>query len=493
MLQPRTLFTEYKPVLIAFVVIYAIRLIIAQQMGLMPQDAYYYLYSEHLALSYFDHPPMVAYMLKTFSFIFGKSVTAVKMTDFIISLLTFIGFFYFARLLLSSRKALHATLFFGSTMMLTIVSINTTPDVPLMLFWIVTLIVFYKTITHDRPYLWVLSGILMGCSFDSKYTGLFLIFGALLFLVLSEKHRHYLISWRPLILVAMFCLTIFPVFYWNVQHDWMSFKFQSANRMEGISRFVIHPKNFLGNIVLQAMILIPVFFGALWFVFYRLAKKLAKTRQLFNEKVLFLLSFSFPMIGFFFAVSIFYWVKMNWIMPGYMTAIVLASIYLSRHVLKYQMIAAVVLHVLLFIQVAFYPVNVKSDDTWYGWEELSAEVEALKDEYPDHFIFANDGYKTSAVLSFYLEERIYSGNVIGKNGLQFSVLDKDLSFLDGTNALFIDSDKRFKDINKSKLVREDLRPYFDKVVQLDPILIGLDPKKPLRKFLVYECLGYNGD
>ena len=83
-----------KFLLLGLIAIYVIRLIVNQMMGLMPQDAYYYFYSEHLALSYFDHPPMVAYMLKAFSLVFGKSVAAVKLTDFIVTLFSFIGFYY---------------------------------------------------------------------------------------------------------------------------------------------------------------------------------------------------------------------------------------------------------------------------------------------------------------------------------------------------------------------------------------------------------------
>ena len=31
-------------------------------MGLMPQDAYYYLYGQNLSLSYFDHPGMIGHL-----------------------------------------------------------------------------------------------------------------------------------------------------------------------------------------------------------------------------------------------------------------------------------------------------------------------------------------------------------------------------------------------------------------------------------------------
>jgi len=43
------------------------RFLVLPFMGLMPQDAYYYLYGQNLSLSYFDHPGMIGYVLRFFS------------------------------------------------------------------------------------------------------------------------------------------------------------------------------------------------------------------------------------------------------------------------------------------------------------------------------------------------------------------------------------------------------------------------------------------
>ena len=62
-------------------------------MGLMPQDAYYYLYGQNLSLSYFDHPGMIGYILRIFTDVFGQSIFVVKLADFTISSLTIICFY----------------------------------------------------------------------------------------------------------------------------------------------------------------------------------------------------------------------------------------------------------------------------------------------------------------------------------------------------------------------------------------------------------------
>lgn len=482
--------SSYRKLLIGFLVIYLLRLLIVATMGIMPQDAYYYLYSEHLALSYFDHPPMVAYMLKLFSLVLGKSVLAIKLTDFIVTLLTVLAFFRLSRIFLSDNQAVKAALFFGTTLMVSILSINTTPDVPLLLFWTLSLVFAHKALFENRLWHWMVTGLMFGFAFISKYTGIFLLFGLFAFMLFSARHRRYLISKESLLVLFFFGLAIFPVVYWNHSNGWISFAFQTSERAESIEGFKLQPLLFLGNLGTQLFLLIPFLFTGMVIAIYKLIRKFARRRALPGEKQLYLMAFSLPIIFFFFGISIIYWVKLNWIMPGYVTAIILVAPYLSRKTLKGQVVTSLALHLLLAIQVVFYPVNIKSDDTWFGWEEFSMEVDQLMDDHPGAFLFADDNYKTSAVLSFYLDRKIYAGNVIGRNGKQFYLLDPDLEHLRGSEAIFIDTDKRIKSPGKSNKIPEKLSGYFDRVEELDPILIGKEDGKPLRKFLVYKCYDY---
>ncbi len=474
-----------------FVAIVLLRFLSALTMGLMPQDAYYFYYSESFDLSYFDHPPMVAYMLKLTTSIFGQSVTVIKLTDFFVSLLSWFSFYYLASLFLSKRKAIYAALFYGTTLQLAILSINTTPDVPLILFWTLSLIALHKALFLGGLRYWALAGIMMGLTFNSKYTGLFLVMGLLLFIVASKNHRHYLFSKNIVITGLLFLVTISPIFIWNVQNDWISFAFQTSDRASDISLFSLKPKFFFGNIGTQLLLMVPPLFCGIMFVFYKLIRKMFKRKKLFSDELNFLLAFSLPIIGFFFSISMLYWVKLNWLMPGYIAAIILASIYLSKKVLKFQVGFALVLHLLIFLEVGFYLVEVKSDDTWIGWEELAIEVEELLVQNPDYFIFATDDYKTSAELSFYMDADIYAGNVVGENGKQFMINHPNLDYLEGRNAYFIDSETNFKNLLKSNGAPAKLNGYFREIIEMDPIIIEED-SKPLRKFFVYKCLDYQG-
>lgn len=476
---------------IGFIIIYILRLIISLSMGIMPQDAYYYFYSEHLALSYFDHPPMIAYCIKLFTSIFGSSDIVIKFTDFSVTLMSYTSFYYLGKLFISKERLNNTMLLFGSTILLTVLSINSTPDVPLILFWTLSLIMLYKSVFENKLSHWTISGLLIGLAFDSKYTALFLIIGLVCFLILSKKNRHFLFSKELFLMLFVFAITISPIFIWNINNDWISFKFQSAERASSIMELKIKWNYFFGNIGTQFILLLPVLFISMIIIIYKHVKKVIVKWRFPDDKILFLLCFSAPIIVFFFAISLIYWVKLNWIMPAYITAIILVGIYFKQRLLKYQIVISFVLHLLLLAQVLFYIVPIHSDDTWYGWKKLTNKVELLKKEYPEHFIFSRDGYKTTAVLNFYMKDKVYSQNVVGELALQYSIIDHDLSHLKGKNALFIDSDKKVKDIHKSNKLPNQLIGYFDEVIELDPIIIKDNHGKPQRKFYIYECINYH--
>ena len=219
-------------------------------MGLMPQDAYYYLYGQNLSLSYFDHPGMIGYILRAFTDLFGQSIFVVKFADFVITSLTILSFYKLASYFLSKQRLQRAFILLTSTIFVTILSFNSTPDVPLLLFWTLSLIFLFKAIFQEKKWFWILGGIAMGLAFNSKYTALLLQLGLIGFLIVSNKYRKLLLSpwvWASLLISI---LVTFPVWYWNYQNDFASFVFQSSERTNSISEFKISPKNFFGAIVL---------------------------------------------------------------------------------------------------------------------------------------------------------------------------------------------------------------------------------------------------
>ena len=465
------------------------RLILLPFMGLMPQDAYYYLYGQNLSLSYFDHPGMIGYILRIFTDIFGQSIFTIKFADFIITSLTILSFYKLASYFLSKQKLQRAIVLLASTIFVSILSFNSTPDVPLLLFWTLSLICLYKAIFEETKIFWLLGGIAMGLAFNSKYTALLLQIGLIAFAVFSNKYRKLL--WSPWFWISLLIsvAVTFPVWYWNYQNEFASFAFQSSERTDSITEFKISPKNFFGAIGHQMFLLLPILFLVMITFTFKYIKRALLKFKIPQAKTLFLLAFFVPTFVGFFSLTPIYWVKLNWMMPSYITGIILAGMFINKKLLKTQIIISIVFHVLVSLQVLFYLVPIKSDDTWVGWEELSNEIEVLQNKHPNTFVFSEDNYKTSACLNFFMNDKIYAQNIIGLPALHFDYLGDDLSTLNSKNALFIDSDKRFNNKDKKGNYHPLLNNHFEKITELEPIIIKINGKES-RKFWVFYCTNY---
>jgi 4-amino-4-deoxy-L-arabinose transferase-like glycosyltransferase len=454
----------------------------------MPQDAYYCFYSENLALSYFDHPPMVAWMLWLFTSVLGSSITAIHITNFIITIVTSFVVYLLSKRVLSHQKAARATVLFISTILASIVSIITTPDVPLLLFWSLSLLFAHRAVSGDHWKDWLLTGVMMGAAFLSKYTAVFLPAGLFLFLLFQKEQRYRIFNFRFILVCIMFAAVASPVVIWNIQNDFISFRFQGGSRFNHMG-FQLH--NFFGTVGHQLFILVPVLFSALLVITWKYLKKGVKKIASISTDQLFLLCFFVPMVFFFFGVSVLIWVKINWMMPAYISGIILAATFISAKWIRFQLVASLILHFLGFVFIATYPVAVKSDDTWWGWQQLNDKVEILLTERPDYFVFAEDDYKTSAVLHFTSRKKVYAANVLGLPSLQYMIVDKDApKQLQGKNALFLDSNPRLNDNPTSKETMELLHQHFESVIPIAPILLKNKRGVLMRKFWVYDCKGY---
>ncbi|WP_298778713.1 glycosyltransferase family 39 protein [uncultured Polaribacter sp.] len=465
------------------------RLVLLPFMGLMPQDAYYYLYGQNLSLSYFDHPGMIGYILRAFTEVFGQSIFTIKFADFVVTSLTILSFHKLASYFLSKEKLQKALVLLASTIFVSILSFNSTPDVPLLLFWTLSLICLYKAIFEDKKWFWILGGIFMGLAFNSKYTALLLQIGLLGFLVFSNQYRKLLLSpWLWISLIISVAVT-FPVWWWNYQNEFASFAFQSSERTSSISKFKISPKYFFGAIGHQMFLLLPVLFLTFITFTYKYVKRALLKFKIPQAKTLFLLAFFIPTFIGFFSLTPIYWVKLNWMMPSYITGIILAGMFISKKLLKIQIIFSIVFHVLFSLQIIFYLVPIKSDDTWVGWKELANEIEIIKEKYTNTFVFSNDNYKTSACLNFFMDDKVYAQNIMGLPALHFDYLGDDLTMLNNKNAIFIDSDKRFKNKDKKGIINPLLKNNFDNITELEPIIIKINNKES-RKFWVFYCTNY---
>src|SRR5258708_8722040 len=253
----------------------------------------------------------------------------------------------------------------------------------------------------------------MGLAFDSKYTGLLLQLGLVLFLLWSRPHRPLLRTRWPWVSLALAHAVMLPVYAWNAQHGFASFLFQSRDRASG----GFHPglRHFGALLATQAVVYGPLLFLALALALLRPPRR-ARPRQLF------LAAFALPLFALCLALSFGTLVKPNWLMPCYVSGTLLVARGLPWRLGRASLGLSAALHALAAIELLFYPVPIRSDDTWVGWRALAAQVSALADRSPDAFLFSADEYKTSAELLFYQPRRVYGPEGIGGARPQFTLL-----------------------------------------------------------------------
>jgi 4-amino-4-deoxy-L-arabinose transferase-like glycosyltransferase len=480
MMENKNLDSLVKQVVAFALIILIGRLLIIPFSGVMPQDAYYYMYSRHMSLSYFDHPAGVAVLLKAVTAVLGNTPAAVKFSAYLTTLVSLLIVYRLAILFISKQQALIFVCVFACTPMLGVLGWVISPDVPLVLCWSLSVLFIYKADSEGKLLWWALAGTFTGLSFDSKYTAVFILPGVLLFLLAKPDRWRRIFSIGILVYALAFAFSILPVFIWNMQNNWASISFQTTQRAHG-SSLSLKPAFPLAVLAIQLLLLLP------W-LFYYFIKSFRSYKK--SDKHYFLLCFSFPMFIFFILVSFFYWVKINWIMPAFITGALLAFQSMSAKQVKWHMKTATILFILAGVEFILYPIPVKSHDTWWGWDRIANETSILQKETKADFIFATDDYKTSAILRLYLQEKVYSKNIIKEPALQFDYMDEDISMLNGRNALYVTNIKTLKETDVSENL-DKVRQYFSDVrlikTQVELNVFG----QTSRMVKYYYCTGYH--
>lgn len=467
----------------------ALRAVLLPAFELMPQDAYYFFYAEHLSLSYLDHPPMIGWLLWGFAQVLGKSELTIRLAAFSLTLLAQVAFAFFARPFLARTGWNRGLFLLACSQLLTTLSLIATPDVPLVLFWALALWALERAIFGGRRWAWPLAGVAMGLALDSKYTAGLLVIGLGLYLVLAHRHRFYLKTPWPYLTLAIAAVLTLPVWLWNVRHDFASFAYQTSFRAETL----LSPtyRNLLGLIATQVYLLIPPLFFLLVVLVWKHGERLVRRRALPGARTLFLLCFFAPGFVGFFSLTAVFWIKINWIGPAYLSAYVLAARYADKKFRRWMLFWSLVFHLALAIELAFYPVPVRGDDTWFGWRQLAAQVEQRAAEHPEAFLFSEDGYKTTAQLNFHLDRRVYGPELIGDPRFHFRYAWGGLGPLVGRDGLLIDSVRVKKNGDPGAPPPPEIVARFDAVEEQEPIRI-FHRGEEVRRFRVYLCRGYRG-
>jgi dolichol-phosphate mannosyltransferase len=299
--------------IVAYVLV--LRLAFMGVVELLPEEAYYWNYAQHLDIGYLDHPPLIAWLIWFSTSLFGKTELLVRMPSYICWIIS--AFFIF-RLTLNFFDRATA---FISILLVAVLPIYfwagffMMPDAPLYAAWTGCLYFLERALIANHSRAWYGVGLCMGLGMLAKYTIALLGLSTIAFLFIDRQARHSLLRPGPY-LAALCAMALFtPVLVWNAQNDWVSFMFQGPRRWTGSHEFSLHM--LIGSVLL---LLTPI--GLLGIVkglfHHRVIEQLEYDQPDSGQKKrhrMFALIFMVLPLSIFVIHSFFQQPKMNWTGP----------------------------------------------------------------------------------------------------------------------------------------------------------------------------------
>lgn len=386
------------------------------------EEGYYWNYAQHLDIGYFDHPPMVAWVVWFFTRLLGDTAFTVRLGPFV---LWFVGAYYtfgLARNIFNRETAIQSVLLYAVLPYFFFTSFMLFPDSSLMVCWAGALYYIHAFLIEEKPWAFLGIGIFIGLGMLSKYSMSLLGFAALLFVMFDRPSRKWLVSWQLWLAIAISLVVFSPVIIWNARHEWASFLFQSASRATGSFEFEL--PNLIGATLL---LITPTGLMAAWVV-ARSTSPFISDHQLprENEKVkraywLFIVLTTVPLSVFVF-FSLFRETKINWTGPIWLGLLPYMAHMMSAGMEKFKKklpvfgprpwIITVIITLLIYgaglhyLVLGIPGIPYAKKLLGQGWPEVAQEVEQIVEEIEDRtgvrpLVVGMDKYRTSSYLAFY--------------------------------------------------------------------------------------------
>ena len=389
----------------------ALRLIAAAVTPLTFDEAYYWMWSKHLAFGYYDHPPMVALVIRLGTMIAGDTELGVRVVSILLALPMSFAVYRSADILFGgARVAATAVILLNVTLMAAVGTLIVTPDAPLLVASSFVLLSCAKVLETGRGAWWLAVGLAVGAAMLSKYTALFFGPAILIWLVSVAKMRRWFASPWPYLggLVAAAVFT--PVILWNAEHQWVS-----LIKQIGRARIEDFRPVFIAELIpTQIAFATPLVFilGAMGLHALMTRRTgAAASRALVNAML-------WTIVAYFGWHSLHARVEANWFAPVYPAFAVAAAVAahdttwkpraqrLVDFCLRWATPAGILMFVLLVVQantgvLTGYRRDATVRSVGVGWRELAQLIEAERLRVGATCVLAPD-YGTTGWLAFYL-------------------------------------------------------------------------------------------
>ncbi|MFO7671442.1 MAG: glycosyltransferase family 39 protein [Bacteroidales bacterium] len=233
------------------------------------RDAYLYLaQSRHLAWGYFSTPPLLAFITRIHTTIWGDSLLAVRLLPGLIGALSIFIVGSLIRQLKGGTRAqvIGLTAYLFSPAYLRPASLLQ-PVIFDHFFWLLAAIVIFRMIRKQDPrqILWMIP--VLGLGWLNKYSIIFYAV-ALLAAMIMSRNRSLLWSWALPVTLAGGLLLILPNLLWQYQHNWPVISHMNQLQESQLGNVLI--KDFLSAQIFMHLPALPVWMGGLiWLLFNR--------------------------------------------------------------------------------------------------------------------------------------------------------------------------------------------------------------------------------
>lgn len=417
-------------------------------------EAYFLTWGVYPGLGYYDHPPMVGWLL----YLVRRISDAPWVLRLPVTLLPFAlaaGVYLVLRRADETKAALAALAFVLLPANLWAVLITT--DTPLIFFSFASVLAFWQGLVRKSPAWQALAGVFLGLAFLSKYFAVVLGLAYLVYTVFSPRGQR---DWRALALVVICSLPFAAVnLWWNYEHCWANLMFNAYNRHQGAGWSWKTPLLYAVSVL---YLLSPV---ALW----QLAKDRGPVLAALGDPGtrFFAWMFAFP-FGFFATLSLVKQIGLHWMLGFVPFFFVLAGRMLSREQLRRSVVylgSFSALHAIAIAVAAALPLETWKNTRVYDGIVYHLRIEDVLRElkpYEGQFELAADGYSPAATASYYSGKYFF---VFGQ-GSSYARHDDiltDFRSLDGKDILIL---------RKDPPEDPDYRPYFRSVQYKEFALSG---------------------
>lgn len=454
--------------LIVFIILTSLRFFLAFHLGISDDEAYYWTWAQSLQLSYFDHPPLTAWLIAAAQLIFGSSIISVRLWSWLLSSISALMLWRVTCEMFSPRAGQMTLLLYLFVPIFSLGSLMMVPDIPMGLFWILIIYYSWKSI-QEKKIRYGSMALCLGLGFISKYT-VVLAGLSMLLLVLTTFELRKALRWKSLaIAILLFLVLGSPIFIWNMKAGWPSFYFHLSQRHQGGGEF--HWAQW-GNFWLsQIMFVTPLLFGLMGWALVQSLKRFKESRW----RLIF--CFSVPTLALFSGQALFAEFKPHWPAPAYLALLIGCGgvldgwFDLTGQLKEFRIFRKGFLAVLFLIMVpinlffyieTLYPLAPKihrmiSKATWlpkwdptndlYGWGELNSALDTLMST-PELMgtnpFISSYRYQIAAPLQFYRKnDRVWCLSEI-TDQFDFSQTPSEIQSLRGRSSLVI-TDNRFNE------------------------------------------------